>query len=166
MTSSRYSKNQNQRAGQLIQVFEKHQNQRTTGSGYFNTLKEQLVLGISTPSKNCHGDPAGSAGRLRSLQLCVLSLELKAQTLIRCTLMVNHKQQTCRIQESSPIFLIFVLSTIQWFVKTAHCIMGNASFSNNGLAPLSPFPSYSALPQIPLPLLVLSVNLWPHKASI
>jgi hypothetical protein len=33
-------KNQNQRAGQLIQVFEKHQNQRTTGSGYFNTLKE------------------------------------------------------------------------------------------------------------------------------
>ncbi len=113
-------------------------------------IKEQPVLGISTPSKNCQGDPAGNAGRLRSLQLCALSLELKAQTLIRCTLMVNHKQQTCRIQESSPIFLIFVLSTIQWFVKTAHCIMGNASFSNNGLAP--PIPSYSALPQIPLPL--------------
>lgn len=61
----RVFKNQNQRASQLIQVFEKHQNQRTTGSGYFNTLK------------NCQGDPAGNAGRLRSLQLCVLSWKLK-----------------------------------------------------------------------------------------
>jgi hypothetical protein len=51
-------------------------------------MKEQPVLGISTPSKNCQGDPAGNAGRLRSLQLCVLSLELSAQTLLRCTLML------------------------------------------------------------------------------
>jgi hypothetical protein len=154
MTSSRYLK---------IRIKE-----LVSWSRYLKTIriKEQPVLDISTPSKNCQGDPAGNAGRLRSLQLCVLSRELKAQTLIRCTLMVNHKQQTWRIQESSPIFLIFVLSTIQWFVKTAHCIMGNSSFSNNGLTPLSPFPSYSALPQIPLPLLVLGVNLWPHKASI
>jgi hypothetical protein len=56
--------------------------------------------------------------------------------------------------------------TIWWFVKGAHCIVGNASISNNGLTPLSSFPCYSALPQIPLPLLVLGVNLWPHKASI